>query len=64
MIVIALGIAGSGGYRVDEQVRINIGESAMFRGYELFAQDIFMERTPARISSGGVVEVRGGTANS
>ncbi len=58
VIVIALGIAGSGGYRVDEQVRINIGESAMFRGYELFAQDIFMERTPARISSGGVVEVR------
>ena len=58
VIVIALGIAGSGGYRVDEQVRINIGESAMFGGYELFAQDIFMERTPGRISSGGVVEVR------
>ncbi len=60
VIVIALGIAGSGGYRVDEQVRINIGESAMFKGYELFAQDIFMEQTPGRISSGGVVEVRRG----
>ena len=58
VLVIALGVAGSGGYRVDEQVRIGLGESASFQGYELFAQDIFMERTPGRISSGGIVEVR------
>ena len=58
VVVIALGVAGSGGYRVDEQVRINIGESASIGRYDLFAQDIFMERTPGRISSGGIVEIR------
>jgi cytochrome c-type biogenesis protein CcmF len=57
IIVIALGIAGSGGYRVDEQLRIDLGKSAEFQGYELRAVDRFMERTPGRIRAGAVVEV-------
>ena len=57
VVVIALGIAGSGGYRVDEQFRIDIGGSAEFQGYELRAIDRFMERTPGRIRAGAVIEV-------
>ena len=57
IVVIALGIAGSGGYRVDQQLRINLGESAEFQGYELRAVDRFMEQTPGRIRAGAVVEV-------
>ena len=57
IVVIALGIAGSGGYRVDEQLRIDLGGSAEFQGYELRAVDRFMERTPGRISAGAVIEV-------
>ena len=57
VIVMALGIAGSGGYRVDEQLRITYGQSAPFQGYELRAVDRFMEQTPGRIQAGAVVEV-------
>ena len=57
IIVIALGIAGSGGYRVDEQLRIDLGGSAEFQGFELRAIDRFMNRTPSRISAGAVIEV-------
>ena len=57
IIVIALGIAGSGGYRVDEQLRIDLGGSAEFQGYELRAVDRFMEQTPGRIRAGAVIEV-------
>ncbi len=57
IIVIALGIAGSGGYRVDTQLRIDLGNSAMFQGYELRAIDRFMTQTPGRISAGAVIEV-------
>jgi cytochrome c-type biogenesis protein CcmF len=57
VVVIALGIAGSGGYRVDQQLRIPLGESVPFRGYELRAIDRFMEQTPGRISAGAIVEV-------
>ena len=57
VVVIALGIVGSSGYRVDQQIRIDFGGSAAFRGYELRAVDRFMEQTPGRISAGAVVEV-------
>jgi cytochrome c-type biogenesis protein CcmF len=57
VVVMALGIAGSGGYRVDEQVRIDFGSSIDFRGYELRAIDRFVERTPQRETTGVVVEV-------
>jgi cytochrome c-type biogenesis protein CcmF len=57
IVVIALGIAGSGGYRVDEQLRIDLGGRAEFQGYELRAIDRFMEQSPGRIRAGAVVEV-------
>jgi len=57
VIVVALGVAGSSGYRIDEQVRIDLGSSASFQGYELRAVDRFMEQTPQRISAGAVIEV-------
>ena len=57
VIVIALGIAGSGGYRTDEQVRIDYGSSVPFKQYELKAIEQFMERTPEKISAGSVIEV-------
>ena len=57
IVVIAVGVAFSSGYRVDEQIRIDVGGSAQFEGYTLTAVDTFMERTPGRISAGAVVEV-------
>ncbi len=57
VIILALGIVGSGGYRVDEQVKVDFGKSINFQGYELKAIDRFMERTPGRITAGAIVEV-------
>ena len=57
VVVIALGVAFSSGYRVDQQVRIDFGSSAEFEGYTLTAVDRYMERSPARISAGAVVRV-------
>jgi len=57
IVVVALGIAFSSGYRVDQQVRIDFNKSATFQGYTLTPVDRFMERTPSRISSGAVVRV-------
>ncbi len=57
VIIVALGVVGSGGYRVDEQVKIEFGKSIDFQGYELKAIDKFMERTPGRITAGAEVEV-------
>lgn len=57
VIVVALGVMASSGYRVDEQLRLDFGTSVPFRGYDLTAVDRFMERTPGRISAGVVVEV-------
>lgn len=57
IIIIALGVTGAGGYRIDEQVRIGFGESISFKGYELKALDRFMERTTGRISAGALIEV-------
>jgi len=60
VIVIALGVAFSSAYRVDEQIRLDFGASAQFEEYTLTAVDRFMERTPGRISAGAVVDVSRG----
>ena len=57
VVVIALGVAFSSGYRVDQQIRIDFGASAEFEGYTLTAVDRYMERSPQRISAGAVVRV-------
>jgi len=57
IIIMAIGIAGSSAYRVDQQIRINYGESAMFQGYELKAKEQFMERSASKISAGSIIEV-------
>ncbi len=57
VVIIALGVAFSAGYRVDEQIRIDFGSSAEFEGYTLTAVDRYVERSPQRISSGAVIEV-------
>jgi cytochrome c-type biogenesis protein CcmF len=58
VVVIAVGILGSSAYRVDEQIRVDVGGSTMFQGHELTVLDRFMERTDQRISAGAIVEVR------
>jgi len=60
IVIIALGIAFSSGYRVDQQVRIDFGKSAAFQGYTLTPVDRFMDRSASRISSGAVVDVSKG----
>ncbi|HEX7040893.1 MAG TPA: heme lyase CcmF/NrfE family subunit [Trueperaceae bacterium] len=60
VVVIAVGVAFSSGYRVDEQVRLDVGGSAEFEGYTLTATDLFVDPTPARVSAGVLVEVRRG----
>ncbi|HET8984365.1 MAG TPA: heme lyase CcmF/NrfE family subunit [Trueperaceae bacterium] len=63
VVVIALGVAFSSSYRVDEQIRLDFGASTQFEEYTLTAVDRFMERTPGRISAGAVIDVtRGGRA--
>lgn len=57
VVIIAIGVAFSAGYRVDQQVRIDFGESVVFEGYTLTAVDRYMERTAQRISAGVVIEV-------
>ncbi len=62
VVIIAVGVAFSSGYRVDEQLRVDVGGSAQFEGYTLTALDTFMEQTPGRISAGAIVQVsRDGT---
>jgi len=58
VIVIALGVAGSGGYRVDTQLRLDYGETVAFQGYELAARRPFTEQLPHRSSLGAVVDVQ------
>lgn len=60
IVIIALGVAFSSGYRVDEQIKLDFGASTTFQGYTLTASDRFMERTAARISSGAVIDVSQG----
>lgn len=57
VIVIALGVAGSSGYRVEQVFSIAEGESASFQGYELRVEDRFMERLAMGVSVGAVIDV-------
>lgn len=57
IVVIALGIAGSGGYRLDQQFSVRIGERIPFGHYELLVTGVFEERRPHLISRGATVEV-------
>lgn len=57
VIVIALGIVGSGGYRVDQQIRLPYGERVAFQGYELQALRPFAEQVAGRASVGVEVAV-------
>lgn len=60
VIVMALGIMASTAYRVDEQIRIDYGESYTFRGYDLTAEEQFMQvvdnsGVPADIQDGQAI---------
>jgi len=57
IVVIALGVAGSSGYRVDSQLRLSFGEPTSFQGFELTAQRLYQESLPQRTSEGAVIEV-------
>lgn len=43
VVVLAVGVVGSGAYRIDQQVRIDYGSSINFQGYDLRAVGQFME---------------------
>jgi len=58
VVVIAVGVAFSSGYRVDEQVRVDLGDSVAFEGYTLTPTELFVDPTAARVSAGAIVEVR------
>ncbi|MEJ2666993.1 MAG: heme lyase CcmF/NrfE family subunit [Deinococcales bacterium] len=60
IVIIALGVAFSSGYRVDQQVKIDFGKSTTFQGYTLTPVDRFMDRSAAVISSGAIVDVSKG----
>lgn len=60
VVVVALGVAFSAGYRVDQQLRIDFGQSVTFEGYTLRAVDRYVERSAARITAGAVIEVTRG----
>jgi len=57
VIIIALGVAGSGGYRVDTQLRIAYGETISFEGYELQAIRSYTENLAHRSSLGAEISV-------
>jgi cytochrome c-type biogenesis protein CcmF len=56
-VIVALGITGASGYRVDQQLRLEYGVPTAFQGYELVATEPFAERTGGRLSVGVLVDV-------
>jgi cytochrome c-type biogenesis protein CcmF len=62
VIVIALGITGASGYRVDQQLRLEYGAPVPFQGYELVATEPYAERAGGRLSVGVLVDVFQGGA--
>lgn len=56
VIIIALGIVGSGAYRVDKQVRIDYGSSVEFQGYELKAIQPYTFPELSLLQSGTLTE--------
>ncbi|MEX2501044.1 MAG: heme lyase CcmF/NrfE family subunit [Trueperaceae bacterium] len=57
VVVMAVAIMASSAYRVDEQIRIDLGGSAEFRGYTLTAVDRFMDATESRVRAGAVIDL-------
>ena len=57
VVIIALGVAGSSGYRVDTQLKLTFGEPVSFQGYELTAMRLYTENLAHRSSQGAVIEV-------
>ena len=57
VVVMALGIMASSAYRIDEQVRIEVGETMPFQDLTFTVQDTFMETTEYRVGAGAVVDV-------
>jgi cytochrome c-type biogenesis protein CcmF len=57
VVVVALAIVGSSGYRTDVQMRFPYGERVAFADYELEALAPFAERVPGRTSVGVEVAV-------
>ncbi|MCA9836843.1 MAG: heme lyase CcmF/NrfE family subunit [Trueperaceae bacterium] len=56
VIVIALGVLGSGAYRVDQQIRIDYGQSVEFQGYELKALGAYTYPELSLLQSGTLTE--------
>ena len=57
VVIIALGVAGSSGYRVDTQLKLTFGEPVSFQGYELTAVRPYSENLAHRSSQGAIIEV-------
>ena len=57
VVVVALGIAASSGYRTDVQIRLPYGEPVTFNQYELQALRPFSERGAGRVTVGVEVAV-------
>jgi cytochrome c-type biogenesis protein CcmF len=62
VVVVALGVTGASGYRVDQQLRLEYGRPTAFQGYDLVAVAPHAERVSGRTSVGVLVDVfRGGS---
>ncbi len=57
VVMMAVAIMASSAYRVDEQIRIDLGGSTEWYGYTLTAADRFMDATEARVRAGAVIDV-------
>jgi cytochrome c-type biogenesis protein CcmF len=57
VVVVAIGLTGASGYRVDEQLRLPFGERVTFQGYELQAVEPWAERAGGRLSVGVLIDV-------
>lgn len=57
VVVVALGIAGSSGYRLDTQFRLAPNEPVIFEGYELTFRRLYAQSLPSRVSEGAIIEV-------
>lgn len=57
VVVVALGITGASGYRMDQQLRLEYGTPTTFQGYDLVARQPFAEQVAGRRSVGVLVDV-------
>lgn len=57
VVIIAVAVAASGGYRVDTQLRLAFDAPVAFEGYTLIARRTYTENLPQRASEGAVIDV-------